>query len=164
MQDDSINTIQETLNNQFRLVLSITPCMPCTSSLESVNHNPSPLLFSPTPTSSPAHAPTPDSPQDQPPPPPLSPTTSLTSPCSTRSQHDEFLPGSPELFSPTPTSSTTQDKWSSPPPLPQRSPRTRRRPKLHNYTSLTSINGSYDVCSSVGALPPNTPTSLYSLI
>ena len=76
---DSINSIQETPNSQFRLVLSVTPCMPRISSIESVNHSSSPLLFSPTPTSSPVHAPTPDSPQNQPPPPPLSPTNSPTS-------------------------------------------------------------------------------------
>ena len=62
-QDDSINSIQETLNTQFRLVLSVTPCMARISSIESVNPSPSPLLFSPTPTASPAHAPTPDSPR-----------------------------------------------------------------------------------------------------
>ena len=28
-----------TQNSQFRLVLSVTPCMPCISSLESVNYN-----------------------------------------------------------------------------------------------------------------------------
>ena len=64
MQDDSIKTP----NSQFWLVLSVTPCMPHISSIEPVNRSPSPLLFSPTPTISPTHAPTPDSPQDQPPP------------------------------------------------------------------------------------------------
>ena len=48
MQDESISSIQETLNSQFRLVLSVTPCVPRISSLESVNDNTSPLLFSPT--------------------------------------------------------------------------------------------------------------------
>ena len=33
-QDESITTIQETPNSQFRLVLSVTPCMPRISSLE----------------------------------------------------------------------------------------------------------------------------------
>ena len=113
-QDDSISSIQETPNSQFRLVLSVTPCMPCISSIESVNHSPSPLLFSPTPTASPVHAPTPDSTQDQPPPPPLSPTNSLTSSHSTSPQHEESLSGSIELFSPTP--SIIQNKWPSPPP------------------------------------------------
>ena len=45
-QDESINTIQETPNSQFRLVLSVMPCMPCTSSLESVNHSTSPPVVS----------------------------------------------------------------------------------------------------------------------
>ena len=53
-QDDSIKTP----NNQFRLVLSVTPCMSRISSIESINCSPSPLLFSPTPTTSPTHAPT----------------------------------------------------------------------------------------------------------
>ena len=47
-RDESITTIQETPNSQFRLVLSVTPCMPCISSLESVNDSTSPLLFSST--------------------------------------------------------------------------------------------------------------------
>ena len=47
-QEDSINSIKETPNSQFRLVLSVTLCMPHISSIESVNHSPSPLLFSPT--------------------------------------------------------------------------------------------------------------------
>ena len=151
MQDDSINTP----NSQFRLVLLVMACMLCISSLESDS---TPLLFSPTPTSSPAHVPTPNLPQDQPPPLPLSPTSNLTSTCSTSSQHDELLPGSPKLFSPTPT---TQDEWSSPPPLPQRSPCTGRRHKLHNYTSLASINGSY-VCVAMLALSHPTPQPIYS--
>ena len=37
-QDDSSNSIQETPNSQFRLLLSVTPCMPRISSIESVNH------------------------------------------------------------------------------------------------------------------------------
>ena len=49
---------------QFRLVLLVMPCMPRISSLESVNDNASPLLFSPT--SSLTFVPTPDSPKDQP--------------------------------------------------------------------------------------------------
>ena len=63
-QDDSVNTIQETPNSQFRLFLSVTPCMPRTNSLECINrrHSPSPPLFSPTP--SPAHVPTHNSPQE----------------------------------------------------------------------------------------------------
>ena len=48
-QDD---TIQEISNSQFRLVLSVMLCMPCTTSLESAYHCPSPLLLSPIPTSS----------------------------------------------------------------------------------------------------------------
>ena len=47
-QEESIRSIQETPNSQFRLVLSVTPCVPRISSLESVNDNTSPLLFSPT--------------------------------------------------------------------------------------------------------------------
>ena len=42
-----------------------------------------------------------------------------------------------------------------PPPLPQRSPRIRRR---HNYTSIASTNRSYDMHSSVSAPPPDTLT------
>ena len=77
MQDESINTIQEMPNSQFRLVLSVTPCMPRTSSLESVNDSISPLLFSST--SSLTFAPTPDSPKDQLSPSPTSSIDSLTS-------------------------------------------------------------------------------------
>ena len=36
-QEESISSIQETPNSQFRLVLSVTPCVPRISSLESVN-------------------------------------------------------------------------------------------------------------------------------
>ena len=49
-QNESINTIQEIPNSQFRLVLSVTLCMPRTSSLESISQSPSHLLFSPTPS------------------------------------------------------------------------------------------------------------------
>ena len=111
-QDESITTIQETPNSQFRLVLSVTPCMPRISSLESVNDSTSPLQFSST--SSLTFAPTPDSPKDQLPPSPTSSTNILTSfnTCiDTSSQHDKAQ--SPELFSPTPTN---QNKWPSPPP------------------------------------------------
>ena len=48
-QDGSINTVQETLNSQFRLFFSVTPCMPCTSRLESFNHSPSPYCLAPHP-------------------------------------------------------------------------------------------------------------------
>ena len=48
-QDDSPNTMQETPNNQFRLFLSVTPCMPRKDSFKSVNRSPSPSLFSPNP-------------------------------------------------------------------------------------------------------------------
>ena len=58
-----------------------------TSSLKSINHSSSSLLFSPTP--SPVHVPTPDSPHA--PPSPSSPTNSLTSFCNTSSQHDDHL-------------------------------------------------------------------------
>ena len=67
MQDESINTIQETPNSQFRLVLSVTPFMPRTSSLDSVNDSTSLLLFSST--SSLTFVPTP---KDQLPPSPTS--------------------------------------------------------------------------------------------
>ena len=146
-QEESIRSIQETPNSQFRLVLSVTPCVPRISSLESVNDNTSPLLFSST--SSLTFVPTPDSPKDQPPPSPTSSTSSLTSfhSCNTSSQHNTL---SPELFSPTPTS---QNKWPSPPPLPQRSPRIRRRHNLHNYASLASTNRSQEKRNSVGAPP-----------
>ena len=151
MQDESITTIQKTPNSQFRLVLSVTPCMPRISSLESVNNSTSPLLFSST--SSLIFALTPDSSKDQLPPSPTSSTNILTSfnTCiNTSSQHDKAQ--SPELFSPTPTN---QNKWPSPSPLPQRSPRIWRR---HNYASLVSTNRSFEECSSVGAPPLNSST------
>ena len=151
-QEESIRSIHETPNSQFRLVLSVTPCVPRISSLESVNDNTSPLLFSST--SSLTFVPTPDSPKDQPPPSPTSSTSSLTSfhTCNTSSQHNTL---SPELFSPTPTS---QNKWPSPPPLPQRSPRIRRH-HLHNYASLASTNRSQEKRNSVGAPPLDYLTS-----
>ena len=155
-EDESINSIQETPNSQFRLVLSVTPCMPRISSIDSANHSPSPLQFSPTPTANPAHPPTRNSPQDQPPPPPLSPTNSQTSSHNASPQHEESLSQSIELFRPTP--SIIQNKWPSSTPLPQRSPRIRRRHNLCIYVSLASTNKSYNVCSSVGAHPPDTPT------
>ena len=143
-QDESVNTIQETPNSQFRLFLSVTPCMPRIDSKKSATCIPSPPLFSP---------PTGDSPQNQSPPPPLSPTTSLAStynnspelfsptlsvtPCmpgtvnrsptptsslahapNSSPEHDEASFESPVLFSPTPTHSITVNKWPSPPPLP----------------------------------------------
>ena len=115
-----------------------------------INHltsNTSPLLFSPT--SSLTFVPNPDSPKDQPPPSPTSSTSSPTSfhTCNTSSQHNKAL--SPELFSPTPTS---QNKWPSPPHLPQRSPRIRRH-NLRNLASLASTNRSQEKCNSVGAPP-----------
>ena len=126
-----------------------------------VNHSPSPLLFSPIPTSSPAHAFTPDSPQDQAPP-PLNPTTSLTSPWSTSSQMKNPYPDSPPNYS-APPPQVTQPRTNGHPPLPslQRSPHSRRRYELLNYASLTSIIGNYDVCSSVGAPPPQHPKSIW---
>ena len=63
-----------------------------------------------------------------------------------------------------PTNSTSKDKWPSPPPLPQRSPRVRRRHNLCNYTSLVSTNRNSEVCSSVGVPPPNTSTSTASIM
>jgi len=143
-QEESISSIQETPNIQFRLVLSVTPCVARITSLESVNDNTSPLLFSPT--SILTFVPTPDSPKDQPPPSPTSSTSSLASfhTCNTSSQHNKAL--SPELFSPTPTS---QNKWPSPPPLPQRSPQIRRH-NLCNYASLASTNRSQEKRNSVG--------------
>ena len=47
------------------------------------------------------------------------------------------------------------------PPLPQRSPRIRRRHKLHNYASLASTNRSFEERSSVGALPLNSSTTVH---
>ena len=150
-QEENISSIQETPNSQFRLVLSVTPCVPRISTLESVNDNTSPLLFSPT--SSLTFVPPP---KDQPPPSPTSSTSSLTSfhTCNTSSQHNKAL--SPELFSPTPTS---QNKWPSPPPLPQRSPRIRRH-NLRNYASLASTNMSQEKRNSVGAPPLDSLTSI----
>ena len=183
-QDESVNTIQETPNSQFRLFLSVTPCMPRIDSKKSATCIPSPHYLAPLPVIPPrtSH------------PPPLSPTTSLAStynnspelfsptlsvtPCMPRTvnrsptptsslahapnsspEHDEASFESPVLFSPTPTHSITVNKWPSPPPLPQRSPRIRRRHNLHNCMSLAPTNGSCDVRSSVGAPPPDTPTS-----
>ena len=48
----------------------------------------------------------------------------------------------------------------TPPILPHRSPRIRRRHNLHNYTSLASTNRSYDVRNSVHAPPHDTPTPI----
>ena len=81
-QDESVNTIQETPNSQFRLFLSVTPCMPRIDSKKSATCIPSPPLFSP---------PTGDSPQNQSPPLHLAPPPSLASTYN----------NSPELFSPT---------------------------------------------------------------
>ena len=118
-QDNSTNTVQETTNSQFRLFLSVTSCMPHTSSLEIyINRTPPPYCLAPHPPQAQPHVPTPNSPQDQQSSPQLSPTNSLTSLRSTRSQDEESLPGSPELFSPTPASSTIQNKWPSHPHLP----------------------------------------------
>ena len=129
--------------------------MPRISSLESVNNSTFPLLFSST--SSLTFAPTPDSPKDQLPPSPTSSTniqTSFNTCINTSSQHDKAQ--SPELFSPSPTN---QNKWPSPPPLPQRSPRIRRH-KLHNYASLASTNMSLEERSGVGAPPLNSSNAL----
>ena len=126
----------------FSPTLSITPCMPRTSSVRSINH-------SPTHSSNPVHVPTSNAPQNQPSPSPQNPTTSLTPSFS----------NSVELFSPTPTNSTSKDKWPSPPPLPQRSPRIRRRHNLRNYTSLVSTRRNSEASSSVGAPPTNTSTT-----
>ena len=99
-----------------------------------------------------------DSPKDQPPPSPTSSTSSLTSfqTCNTSSQHNTL---SPELFSPTPTS---QNKWPSPPPLPQRSPRIRRH-NLHNYASLASTNRTQEKRNSVGTPPLDSLTLISQL-
>ena len=110
--------------------------MPRTSSVRSINR-------SPTHSSNPVNVPTSDVPQNQPFPSPQNPTTSLTPSFS----------NSLELFSPTPTNSTLKDKWPSPPPLPQRSPRIRRRHNLRNYASLASKNRSQEKRNSVGAPP-----------
>ena len=152
-QNDSLDTIPETPNSQFRLFLSVTPCMPRKDSLKSVNHSPSPPLFSPTPTSSLAHAPTYDSPQNQPLALPLSPTTSQTS------THNN----SPELFSPCmPRTSSLRSVNSSPThssspaytptgDLPQNQP---PPPPLNPTTSLTTSS-----CSNSPELFSPTPTN-----
>ena len=154
-QDESITTIQEIPNNQFRLVLSVTPCMPRISSLESVNDSTSPLLFSST--SSLTFAPTPDSPKDQLPPSPTSSTNILTSfnTCiNTSSQHDKAQ--SPELFSPSPTN---QNKWPSPPPS-LNSPHELEEGK--NYTIMPALHPRVGAWKSVVvlALPHLTPQLL----
>ena len=41
-QDERENTIQETPNTQFRMLVSVMPCMPHIDSEKSVNFNPSP--------------------------------------------------------------------------------------------------------------------------
>ena len=89
----------------FSPTLSITPCMPRTSSVRSIN-------ISPTHSSNTVHVPTSDPPQNQPFPSPQNPTTSLTPSFS----------NSLELLSPTPTNSTSKDKWPSPPPPPSTIP------------------------------------------
>ena len=101
--------------------------------------------------------PYPDSPKVQPPPSPTSSTRSLTSfhTCNTSFQHNK---AHPELFSPIPSS---QNKWPSPPPLPQGSPRIRTRHNLRNYTSLASTNRSQKKHSSTPPLDSQTSTSLY---
>ena len=113
---------QHHTNSQFRLALSVTPCMPHTSSLEYINSSSSPCYLAPhPPQAQPMSLPLtlPRTSHLPPPPPfPLSPTNSLTSFHNTRSQHEETQPRSPELFSPTPASSTIQNKWPSPPPPP----------------------------------------------
>ena len=146
-------------NSQFRLVLSVTPCMSRTSSLESVNRSTSPLLFSST--SSPTYVPTSDSPKDQLPPSPSSSTNSLTSfhTCKTSSQHDAYQALSPELFSPTPISSTyvhNSEQVAITPPLPQWSPRIRRR---CNYTITQAFHWQVRtrMCVAVLVLPHFTP-------
>ena len=51
-----------------------------------------------------------------------------------------------------------------PPPLSLNDPHALGEGKRrHNYESLASTNGSYDVRSSVGAPPPDTPTSVCTL-
>ena len=49
MQDESVNMIQETPNSQFRLFLSVMPCMPRIDSEKYANYTPSPPLYSPLP-------------------------------------------------------------------------------------------------------------------
>ena len=126
-QDESITTIQETPNRQFRLVLSVTPCMPRISSLESVNDSTSPLLFSPT--SSLTFAPTPDSPKDQLPPSLTSSNNILTS-FNTLTLAPSMIKPNHLNYSAPPLQIKTSGHHL--PPLPQRSPRIRRRHKLHN--------------------------------
>ena len=135
-------------NSQFRQFLSLMSCMPHTSSLDMSTSAPS----------SPAYPLTPDSPQNQPclHLPLHFPTTSLTSPCSNSSHQEESLSRSPKLFR---SNRRNPRQMAIPPPLPQQSPRTSRRHKLHNYASLTLTNGSYDVYSSVGTPPPNSPNA-----
>ena len=140
---------------QFRLILSVTPCMPHTSSLVFLSHSPSPLLFSSTPTSSPAHTLTPDSPQDQAPPPPLNPTTSLTSPCSTSSQMKNPYPDHPNYSAPPPQ--VAQPRTDGHPPLPS----LNDPPALGEGTSYTTMPVSPQslgttMCVAVLALPHPT--------
>ena len=64
------------------------------------------------------------------------------------------------LPSPLPLTRTTI----TPPPIPQWSSQLRRRQRLHNNASLTSANGSYDVCSSVCTSQPNPPMAGFWLL
>ena len=148
MQEESISSIQETPNSQFRLVLSVTPCVPRISSLESVNDSTSPLLFSST--SSLTFVPTPDSPKDQPPPSPTSSTSSLTSFHTCNTSFSTIKPYHLSYSAPPPQVKTSGHHLS---PLPQRSPRIRRRHNLRNYTSLSSTNRSQEKRNGVGAPP-----------
>ena len=50
---ESVNTIQETQNSQFRLFLLVTPCMPHIDSNKSVNCSPSPHYSAPLPLTTP---------------------------------------------------------------------------------------------------------------
>ena len=118
-------SLASTYNNSPELFSPTLSVTPCMPRTSSLRS----VNCSPTPTSSLAHAP------------------------NSSSEHDEASSESPVLFSPTPTHTTTENKWPSPPPLPQQSPRIRRRHNLHNYTSLVvPTNGSCDVRSSVGAI------------
>ena len=65
----------------------------------------------------------------------------------------------PSYSAPPPQVKTSQNKWPSPPPLPQRSPRIRRRHNLRNYASLASTNRSQEKRNSVGAPPLDSLTT-----
>ena len=96
-----LDFVNKKISVQFGFLLSpwqLTLCLPSTSSLESTNHSSSPYFLAPhLPQGHPIPLPL-TSPRTKYTTPPLSPSDSLTSFCSTSSNHDEFSPEFPELI------------------------------------------------------------------